>query len=233
MLKTIVGVFKNRDDAEQAINKLDIEGFKARDISIIMKDRAIGTEMTKETGASSVAEGAVSGATTGAVVGGLAGLLTAFAIPGLGAFLIGGPVITALGLSGAAATTVSGVATGAVAGGILGALMGFGLPKEQAQMYKERIQAGAILLAIPAHEGAEAIVKTILNDFGAQDVTSVTVPTDRIRTRDNIMLADDYEYKDTDESLRYDEPRSSAYQALGAKGGRTKRRMSRNIRNRR
>lgn len=220
MLKTVIGVFEYRPDAEAALTQLEDNGYRAQDISVIMRDSVVNAETTDNTNTGAdVAGGALSGATTGAVIGGLAGLLTAFAIPGLGALLIGGPIAAALGLTGAAATTISGAATGAVAGGILGGLMGLGLPREQAAMYEERIKAGAILLAIPARENMEAEVEGILADNNATDVTAVAVPTETMRARTNTRITDrasDYDY-DYSEPSEY-QPR---YATMGAKGGRT------------
>ena len=113
----------------------------------MVKDTEVVKKMEAHTG-TSVDSGAVSGATTGRVVGGLAGLLV-----GIGAVLIGEPLVAALGLTGAAATAASGAMTGAVAGGIVGALVWLGLPEEVAKDYEREIQAGGILLVVPAGEG--------------------------------------------------------------------------------
>lgn len=150
-MKTVLGIFSERDDAEKAIDHLEKNGYSAKDISVIVKDDE--TVRTINEGRSeNVAAGAVSGATTGGVIGGLAGLLIgigAITIPGIGAFLIGGPLVAALGLTGAAASTVTGAATGALAGGLVGALTGLGVPEETAKIYESRIREGAILLAVP------------------------------------------------------------------------------------
>ena len=176
MTTIVLGVFDNRTQAEKAINDLGNSGFNSKDISIVMKDTVEGQHMADSTGAN-MAEGAVSGAATGGVIGGIAGLLMgigAITIPGLGPLLIGGPIAAALGLTGAAATTVTGAATGAVAGGLLGALMGLGLPKEKAEVYQQRIEQGAILLAVPT-TGNESNAKNILETSGASDVTTLPV----------------------------------------------------------
>lgn len=172
MTTTVLGVFTDKINAEEAISVLRAEGYNPKDISIIMKDMSEGKEVAKDTGAG-VAQGAVSGVTTGALLGGLAGILASVAIPGLGAFFIGGPIAAALGLTGAAATTVAGATTGAVAGGILGSLMGLGLTKDQATVYEQQVNQGAILLAVPARVGEERWVEETLADNGANDITSV------------------------------------------------------------
>ena len=100
MAKTVLGVFANRDDAEDAINRLEADGYNPKDISIVMKDHKTAEYIRDNTGAD---------VATGGVLGALAGLLVATGIvPGIGAILIGGPVAVALGLTGTAATTLSG-----------------------------------------------------------------------------------------------------------------------------
>lgn len=173
MAKTVLGLFDSRVNAQDVITVLQAEGYNPKDISIVMRDMQEGQEVADSTGAR-VAGGAVTGASTGGMLGALAGLLVGTGvIPGLGAFLIGGPLAVALGLTGVAATTISGAATGALAGGILGALMGLGIPEEDARVYEERLKEGAILLAIPARPGDELHVKEILEEGDATDIKTL------------------------------------------------------------
>src|SRR5258708_24367235 len=205
MTYTVLGIYQDRDNAEDAINELDEAGYSPKNLSIIMKDNTAAHEMADSTGAH-VTSSAVSGASTGAVVGGLAGVLIgigAIAIPGVGGLLIGGPIATAFGLTGAAATTLSGAATGAITGGILGTLMGLGLPHEEAKVYEDRIHEGAILLAVALEQEDEKHeVREILHRTGA----------DQLR-----VVAPEY----------YETPRQPltrpAYAYAGVKGGRRRR----------
>jgi hypothetical protein len=207
MTKTVLGIFQERADVEKAIDKFKSEGFKPEDFSIVMKDTKEAESIGDNTGAN-VAGGAVSGATTGAVVGGIAGLLAGIAIPGLGAFLIGGPIAAALGLTGAAATTVSGAATGVVAGGLLGALMGMGLPREDAEYYEGRVKEGAILLAVPTRENQLELVMTIFDDSNASDVKTIS---QEAAAEDRDMSTKRHTSQETN--------RSYAHAQMGAKGG--------------
>lgn len=179
MLYTVIGVFADRNLAEDAISALQYKGFEVKNISILMKDKSEGQKIATNTGAS-VVGGASTGAATGAVVGGLTGLLVgvgAIAIPGIGAFLIGGPLATALGLSGAAATAMTGVATGALAGGLIGALMGLGLPEQEARVYETKIKEGGILIAVPARGEHIDIARDILEEYNATQIRTITMPT--------------------------------------------------------
>lgn len=166
---TTLGIFRNKDNAEDAINALGQNGISSKDISIVIKDDAIVQEITKNTGGKMV-----GGVTTGGIVGGIAGLLIGIGsimIPGIGGLLIAGPI--ALGLTGAAATTVSGVLTGALAGGLLGGLIGLGLPELEAEVYEKNIQAGSILLGVPTSNQTESNVRNILEKYYGQHVKTI------------------------------------------------------------
>lgn len=184
-IKTVIGLFREHEDVEGAINELKTRGYNPKDISLIMRDTREAENIQDNTGAV-VGAGAAGGAATGAVVGGIAGLLIgigAIAIPGVGAFLIGGPLAAALGLSGAAATTASGAMTGALAGGLIGALMSLGLPREEAEQYETRIREGAILLAVPAYAGQENEVTQSMEKFGASDIKILHTPENAFTKR--------------------------------------------------
>ena len=73
MADMILGIFTDRDNAEDAIEELKSDGYDAKDISIVTKDESVAQTVAEDTGAS-VAEGAASGATTGGVIGAIAGI---------------------------------------------------------------------------------------------------------------------------------------------------------------
>jgi uncharacterized membrane protein len=180
MTNTLLGVFSNRYNAEQAVAELETNGFAPKDISLVMKNQHGQT--VHHTG-SNLAEGAATGVATGSVVGGLAGLLLgvgAITLPGLGALLIAGPLAAALGLTGIAATTVSGALTGAVAGVLVGALVGLGIPEDEAKEYESKIRDGGILVAVPVLMEEEGKVRKIFRDFGA-DMIRIISTSDRER----------------------------------------------------
>lgn len=201
----ILGVFSNRVNAENAISELEAQSYNPKDMSILMKDSKEAKVISDNTGAS-VAEDTMKGASTGAVVGGVAGFLAGTLLPGLGGFLIGGPIGAALGLTGAAASTVSGVATGAVAGGLIGALTStFDLTEDEARTYETRINEGGILVAVPARNGEEGEVKDIMKEFDA----------DHVRMVDS---EDQSHSRGTTRSTHMNDE-SGAHHQMGAKGG--------------
>lgn len=203
MNKVVLGVFTDQFDVENTVNELEQLGIDASEISIIMHDKQSARVFADDTGAD-VAEGAVSGAATGGALGALAGLLSATVIPGIGAFLIGGPIAAALGLTGAAAGALSGAATGVLAGGLIGGLIGLGLSDEDAEVYEEHIRSGRTLVAVPVDERMEDDVRQIFVERNAQNIKSVDFPEKRKKKR---IRTNDDEYM---------------YPAMGAKGGKSR-----------
>lgn len=176
-MQQVLGVFSGSGAADDAITALKDAGYDTSGVSAIVKEGIVQVKENGSTKAETVGEGAASGAATGGVIGGVAGLLVgigALAIPGIGAILVAGPLAAALGLTGAAATTVSGAATGALAGGLIGALVGLGVPEDTAKLYEETIQAGGVLLTVPAATSEkEEEVRAILQGAGAKELTTV------------------------------------------------------------
>lgn len=174
MAKLVLGVFSNRDNAEETIFRLEDIGYNPRDISLVMREKE-AEGLYKDQGRD-IAGGAVTGAVTGGIVGALAGLLVATGVaPGLGILFFGGPIAEGLGLTGAAAAVASGSASGVVVGGLVGALVGFGIPRRGARRYEESVKKGGILVIVPARTGEEDEVRNILEDRNAQQVKTVDV----------------------------------------------------------
>lgn len=183
-MQTVLGIFRDREDANDALDHLHDKKFEAEQISIITQDNEVYHTQGDDR-ADNVAGGAASGIATGGALGALAGLLIgigAITIPGLGAILVGGPLAAALGLTGAAATTVSGAVTGALAGGLVGALTGLGLPENEAQEYENEIREGAILIAVNTSDRDAEIVEEILRHNNADKIRSLDVPKQRQAT---------------------------------------------------
>lgn len=207
-MKTLIGLFDKRENMEMAIEKFKAEGFNTQDFSIIMKHDKESEENSNKDLA--------GGAAAGAIIGGIAGLVGAITIPGLGAFLIGGPIASALGLTGLAAASFAGATTGALAGGLIGALTSLGLSRKDAQHYEEQVKTGAVLLAVPATDVQESFVKHIFQDYNAYDIKTIdqTSESQREETEtEEPVISVREEHKEFDENLR-----PSMYMS-GAKGG--------------
>ena len=123
-MKTISRLYRNYDQAAQAVRDLEAAGVPHKDISIVANNADNwydeGNGVTKRVdrdadGVDDRAEGAAAGAGIGAAAGGAAGLLAGLgllAIPGVG------PVVAA----GWLVATAAGAAAGGATGGIIGAL---------------------------------------------------------------------------------------------------------------
>ena len=156
--RTVVGMFTNRPDAEQAIRELKAAGFSEDRIGVALQDRDEQRDLMETTG-SEAAEGAATGAVSGGVVGGVIGLLGSLLIPGVGPIVVGGVL----------ASTLTGAGIGAATGGIIGALVGMGVPESDARHFDEGLRSGRTLVAVKADERtgeALAILDRHGTDFG-------------------------------------------------------------------
>jgi len=153
MSKVVVGVFHDRNQAEEALKNLKEQGFD-RDISLIAKDEQQGGGQGGM-GGQDLSEGTF----TGGALGGIAGLLAgvgALLIPGVGPIIAAGPI----------AATLTGVVTGGIAGG----LIDYGIPEERGEYYEEQVRQGGILVSMKASDEKVEEAASILRQYGASDV---------------------------------------------------------------
>jgi hypothetical protein len=169
-MATVVGLFDNVTQAQNAVQQLRNAGISANDIGVAMRsNNTTGTTtattdvVTTDTGVG----GAATGAMTGGALGGLAGLLIgigAITVPGIGPVLAAGPLGTAL------ATTLVGAGIGAATGGIIGALVDAGVPEEEARLYQTGVERGGVLVTARVPAGQEQAALDVLNANGARDI---------------------------------------------------------------
>src|SRR3954464_15521298 len=161
----VFGIYRDRQQVEQAVDTLLDNGFRSEDISVLLPDN-VGTKDFAHEKNTNAPEGGTTGAASGAVVGGTLGLLAgigALAIPGVGPFIAAGPIMGAL----------AGAGSGGVVGGIIGALIGMGIPEYEAKRYEGMIKEGKILLSVHA-DNSDWVKrgKDILERTGAEDISS-------------------------------------------------------------
>jgi Heat induced stress protein YflT domain len=157
---TVVAVFDDRDDAQDAIEALKDANIRGEDIGLVARNREETAAVADETG-TKAGEGAATGAVAGGLLGGIGGFLV-----GIGALAI--PVVGPVIAAGAFATALAGAAVGAGVGAIAGALIGMGIPEDEANWYEERVQAGGWLVSVRA-PGRYDEVRAILRDEGGKD----------------------------------------------------------------
>lgn len=158
MAKTIVGLFENRSQAQQLVQRLHACNIAGEDISVMSPGDSADDSAGGDR-ASSVAIGAGAGA----ALGGLGGLLVglgALAIPGIGPVLAAGPIAAAL----------AGAGLGAAAGGVIGALTELGIPEEDAHVYAEGVRRGGTLVTVHADDEMADEIMALMARHGAVDV---------------------------------------------------------------
>lgn len=153
MARAVVGLFPDRVSAEHAIVDLKAAGFDPQRMGIVMQDRSEAKDVATDQGVKST-----TGAVTGSIIGGGLGTILAatgtFVIPGIGPFISGGILATAL--------------AGGAAGWLVGGLIGLGIPHEEAQYYQNSVEQGRVLLTVDA-QGQDDAARRIMLDNGAED----------------------------------------------------------------
>lgn len=153
MAKTVIGVFRDRRKAEQAVQELRGQGFGDQEISIVAKDPG---QAGRKTGGTQ--NDISDGTAWGAGIGGTAGLLAsagALAVPGIGPLLAMGPLAATLG--------------GAAAGGLAGGLVDYGIPEQEGKKYEQRVKQGDVLVVLSSTKNVDKAAQ-ILRQHGAEDV---------------------------------------------------------------
>ena len=161
-MRTVVGLFDTREAAESAILRLTADGVDRESISVAMKDLREASAISEATGAEDLsAEGATAGAMSGAGVGALVGIAllgSNVLLPGLGTFVIAGPIAAAL----------TGAGIGAASGGLIGGLIGAGIPEEEAEHYAAGIDRGGIFVSAHVDDSKVAEVRRLFDEEGSQ-----------------------------------------------------------------
>jgi len=159
------GIFRNRSQAESAVDALKDAGFRTDDISVLLPNQQSSEEFAHEKN-TKAPEGTTTGVAAGGAIGGTLGLLAgigALAIPGIGPFIAAGPIMGAL----------AGIGAGGAVGGLVGALVGMGIPEYEAKRYEGRVKDGGVLLSVHCDDSEwVGRAKRILEQAGAEDVSS-------------------------------------------------------------
>jgi hypothetical protein len=152
----VVGVFRNRRDAERAVEELHRAGYDERQIGFAAPDDQPTPDGAAESGVDSKSgEKAGAGVLGGGILGGVLGAAATGLIPGIG------PVI--------AVGALTGILGGAAAGGVAGALAGMGIADEEAEIYEDEFKAGRTIVTVQPDGPARPEEREILERHGAYD----------------------------------------------------------------
>lgn len=141
----VIGVYENEHQVAEVVEDLKEKGYTTEEISVIAKNTKELSEITQEL-KPSTKDGAIAGAITGGAIG-IAGVIAGLStvlIPGFGAVLAAGPIITTIG------GAVVGASSGA--GGLKHALMEIGVPDDEAERYSDEAENGKILVFLHPKE---------------------------------------------------------------------------------
>src|SRR5262247_3440409 len=178
------GIYPSQMALEHGVEALRNANYRPEDISVMFPENVGSKDFAHEKG-TKAPEGASTGAGTGAVVGGVLGWLVglgSLAIPGVGPFIAAGPIMAAL----------AGAGVGGAVGGIAGALIGMGIPEYEAKRYEGRVKNGGMLLSVHCDNSEwTKKAKQILEDTGAQDVSSTGESAADFSKSDRPMLRSD------------------------------------------
>jgi hypothetical protein len=153
-MKTIIGLFDNRDEALATVSELHARGIPSADISLISNH---GYGWYAED--SQAEAGAETGAGLGAMVGGVGGLLAGLGVitlPGIG------PVVSAGWLLSTFAGSAAGAIIGGATGSLVGALKAHGVDEHDAHVYIEGIRRGGTLVTARVEETRITAAETIM-----------------------------------------------------------------------
>jgi hypothetical protein len=166
-MKTVVGIFKTRQEATQAANGLKSVGFEgdhhvilllpgARDADV---EAAVPTEDAEQPG---------MGKALGSVVGGAMGLgagamIASLLLPGIG------PVLAVT--LGVAAGGLTGATAGAAAGSALENVLSAGVPKDEIFFYEDALRQGrAVVVGLSERKDQIESGRNMLDKAGAETV---------------------------------------------------------------
>jgi hypothetical protein len=169
-METIVGIFSQRQEAENAVKQLCALGLTHKHVNILTPEasdqeiNAVPTTQTEQPGMGK-ALGSVIGGGTGLFVGGATGSTAAsLFVPGIG-------FIIAVGLAAAAFSGIVGAAVGAAAGGTLEHSLDTGLPQDEIFVYEEALRQGrTVIIVLTEEEAQEETVRNVLIHAGAESL---------------------------------------------------------------
>jgi hypothetical protein len=147
----VFGIYLHRATCEYALSVLNVAGFRAPDISILLQEKP-----------GEVARAAGSGTAMEGTLGWLAGT-NAVTVPGRIPLIVAGPIVAA----------VAGTGVEDPLGGLARGMTWLGIPESEAKKYQGRIEGGGILLSVHCETPVCADkAKVLLISTGAEEISS-------------------------------------------------------------
>jgi uncharacterized protein YegP (UPF0339 family) len=170
-MKSVVGIFKTRADAEAAVERVRSFGVAEERITFLAPgtppqqvEAAVPTTDAEQPGVGEALGGVVGGAIGAATGGALAAGATSLFVPGIG------PIIAA-GFIGAALLGAWGAATGTAAGAVAEAAATEGVPVDELYVYEDALRKGrSVVIVMAADEPQAEAVHAVLVQAGAESI---------------------------------------------------------------
>jgi hypothetical protein len=170
----VIGAIKPRERVDNILKQLQAAGIPEKDISLVAPDDREGRDPADEKpreNADRVHDLTVGAAAGGIALGALGCLvgLASLAIPGLGLFIVAGPLAAVLG----------DVAVGGALGVVAGGLIGLRVPEHKAKAYEESLRTGSTIISIhAATPDALRKARNILTNAEAAEIIEVVSDAD-------------------------------------------------------
>ncbi|HWP44177.1 MAG TPA: hypothetical protein VNO14_13120 [Blastocatellia bacterium] len=171
-MKTTVGIFTSRSEAEKAVERLRDAGIAKRNIDLLTPGAAeeeiedVPTTDAEQPGMGKALGGVVGGALGASGGMSLGAATAAMFVPGVG------PII-ASGIIGAALFGIGGAAAGAMAGEALEGGMAEGLPRDELFVYEDALRRGRSVVIVLAEDDEQYDrAREVLSEAGAESVDS-------------------------------------------------------------
>src|SRR6266699_2373412 len=169
-MDTVVGIFRSRVAADQALNGLLENGVPQQSIIFLTGDQSQAEiASVPTTDAESDGMGKTLGSYVGGIMGAGAGLylgsaLASMAVPGVG------PILAA-GIGAAAALGLGGAAAGGAVGNATEHAMDEGVPKDDVVLYRELLKRGRSLLIVNTDsEELATRARAVMLQNGTEDI---------------------------------------------------------------
>jgi hypothetical protein len=169
-MQTIVGIFRTRAAADQALNGLVKSGLPQQSIIFLTGDQPQAEIASlPTTDAEPDGMGKTLGSYVGGIVGGGAGLylgsaLASLVVPGVGPIL-------AFGIGAAAALGLGGAVAGGTIGNATEHAMDEGVPKDDVVLYRGLLKRGRSLVIVDVDsEELASVARAVMQQNGTEDI---------------------------------------------------------------
>ena len=159
----VTAAFTDHSQADAAIAELRNRGVTDSHLSIVARrvDEVEVDRRPEATAGERVAKGAITGVGVGTLFG-----LAAAVIPGVGPFLVAGPLAAALGVTGASAA--AGAILGGTSGALAGAMARADFSKDEAAFYGPLVERGDVLVTVNTDDVSSERLRTELEQLGGR-----------------------------------------------------------------